>query len=62
MLKNPSDYIDIAQFEGGVNVDNVLLLLDNKEYREQYFKRIKAITLAPQVGGRFKELKSISYA
>lgn len=61
MLKNPSDYSDIAQFEGGVNVDNVLLLLDNDDYREQYFKKIKSITLAPQVGGRFKELKSIGY-
>jgi superfamily II DNA or RNA helicase len=61
MLKNPSDYSDIAQFEGGVNVDNVLLLLDNDDYREQYFKKIKSITLAPQVGGRFKELKSLQY-
>jgi len=61
MLKNPSDYSDIAQFEGGVNVDNVLLLLENDDYREQYFKKIKSITLAPQVGGKFKELKSLSY-
>lgn len=61
MLKNPSDYSDIAQFEGGVNVDNVLLLLDNDDYREQYFKKINSITLAPQIGGKFKELKSINY-
>jgi hypothetical protein len=61
MLKNPSDYSDIAQFEGGVNVDNVLLLLDNDDYRDQYFKKIKSITLAPQIGGKFKELKSIQY-
>lgn len=61
MLKNPSDYGEIAQFEGGVNVDNVLLLLDNDDLRQQYFKKIKSITLAPQVGGKFKELKSISY-
>jgi hypothetical protein len=61
MLKNPSDYSDIAHFEGGVNVDNVLLLLENDDYREQYFKKIKSITLAPQVGGKFKELKSLQY-
>ena len=62
MLKNPADYSEISQFEGGVNVENVLMLLENDEYREQYFKKIKAITLAPQVGGKFKELKNISYA
>jgi DNA repair protein RadD len=62
MLKNPSDYSDIAQFEGGVNVENVLMLLENDEYKDQYFKKIKAITLAPQAGGKFKELRNILYA
>jgi superfamily II DNA or RNA helicase len=61
MLKNPSDYSDIAQFEGGINVDNVLLLLENEEYKERYFKRVKSITLAPSIKTKFKELKSISY-
>ena len=61
MLKNPSDYSDIAQFEGGVNVDNVLLLLENDELKEQYFKKIKSITLAPQANGKFKDLKSLQY-
>jgi hypothetical protein len=61
MLKDPSNYSDIAQFDGGVCVDNVLLLLDNEEYKKQYFKDIKSITLAPQVGGKFKELRSIQY-
>lgn len=61
MLKNKNDYAEIAQIEGGINVDNALLLLDNEKYKEQYFKKIKSITIAPQINGKFKQIKSIGY-
>jgi DNA repair protein RadD len=54
MMKAPENYPLIASANGGVNVENVLLLFNNAY--DKYFKRFKTIKLAPN--GKFKELKN----
>jgi len=54
LMKNKKDYYQIGKFEGGHNVKNLLFLFEN--YYDQYFKRVKKITL--QRDGRFNKLIS----
>jgi len=55
IMKNPhADWYQIGKFEGGHNVKNLLFLLN--DYYDQYFKRIKTITLVKD--GRFNKLLS----
>ena len=54
LLKNKRDWYQIGKFEGGHNVKNMLFLFEN--YYDQYFKRVKKITL--QKDGRFNKLIS----
>lgn len=58
MMKKPEDFPLIAMAEGGVNVDNALLLFEN--LYDKYFKRFETITLAPN--GKYKELKGWTFS
>lgn len=59
MMKNPADYPLLTMADGGVCVENMMLLLENEEMYDKYFKRFSSITLAPN--GRFKEMKSCQF-
>jgi len=43
LLKNQKDFRDIENFEGGINVRNLLFLFEN--YYDQFFKKVKSITI-----------------
>lgn len=57
MMKDPSNYPLLSMSEGGVNVDNVLLLFENNY--DDFFKRFETITIAPS--GKFKEAKKWTF-
>lgn len=59
MMKNPADYPLLTMSDGGVCVENIMLLLDNPDLYDRYFNRFSSITLAPN--GRFKEMKSCNF-
>lgn len=57
MMKDPSNYPLLSMSEGGVNVDNILLLFENNY--DDFFKRFETITIVPS--GKFKELKKWTF-
>jgi hypothetical protein len=46
LLRDPNDYAELANSEGGITVDKILRLLEEPDYRNLYFKEFDTVTLS----------------
>ena len=57
MFKNKKDYYKLGTV--GLSVDNVLKIFE--EHYDNFFKKIVAVDIRPQKGGRYNELKNVYF-
>jgi hypothetical protein len=46
LLRDPNDFAELANSEGGITVDKILRLLTEPDYKNLYFKEFETVTLS----------------